>query len=133
MKDETSDVVVNRQVKDRVFTLLFAQKEAQLELYNAINGTNYMDCNDLEVTTLEGALYMTMKNDVSFLLYHKLSLYEQQSTVNPNMPLRQLFYVSEQYKRMVKGKRLYGTTIVKIPRPQFIVLYNGVNMHSSLM
>ncbi len=122
----TTEVVVNRQVKDRVFTLLFSTKEAQLELYNAMNGTSYTDYEALEVTTLEAALYMGMKNDVSFLLYNQLSFYEQQSTINPNMPLRQLFYVSEQYKKMVKRKWIYGTTLVKLPRPQFIVLYNGV-------
>ncbi len=126
MEQQENDVMVRRQVKDRVFTLLFSTKEAQLELYNAMNGTSYTECDELEVATLEDAIYLSMKNDVSFLLHNKLSFYEQQSTINPNMPLRQLFYVTEQYKKMVKGKWVYGSTQVALPNPQFIVLYNGV-------
>lgn len=80
-----------RTYKDRVFRMIFKEKKEFLELYNAMNGTAYTDPEELVVTTLENTIYMGMKNDVSFLLHDKLSLYEHQSTDNPNMPLRNFY------------------------------------------
>ena len=68
---------------------------------------------------------MTIKNDVSFLIDGQLSLYEHQSTINPNIPLRFLFYISHLYSRITKDANLYGTAIVPIPAPEFVVFYNG--------
>lgn len=79
------------------------------------------------VTTLENAVYLGMKNDVSYLVYDQLSLYEHQSTDNPNMPLRNLLYVSEIYSSLISNENLYGTKLIKIPKPRFIVFYNGIN------
>ncbi len=112
--------------KDRIFRMIFKEKEEILELYNAINSTSYTNPEDLTITTLDNAIYMGMKNDVSFLLYDKLALYEHQSTNNPNMPLRNLFYIADIYSKLVKDKNLYGTRKIKIPDPQFIVFYNGI-------
>ena len=86
-----------RDYKDTLFRLLFRDRNRLLSLYNAVNGTSYNSPEDLTVVTLENAVYMNMKNDVAFLLDNRLSLYEHQSTCNPNMPLRDLFYVSRTY------------------------------------
>ena len=75
---------------------------------------------------MENAIYMTMKNDLSFLIDFRLSLYEHQSTYSPNLPLRNLFYISDLYSGMTKNSNLYGTKLVEIPAPQFVIFYNGI-------
>ena len=90
-----------------------------------IAGKHYTDPELLEINTLENAIYMTIKNDVSFLIDGRLSLYEHQSTRNPNLPLRFLFYISHLYSRMTKDANLYGTAKVQIPAPEFVVFYNS--------
>ena len=114
-----------RNTKDRVFRLLFREKEELLSLYNAVNNTSYDNPDDLTVTTLENAIYITMKNDLSFLLYDNMMLYEHQSTDNPNIPLRDLFYVSSLYSGLVPPEKLYSSSRQLIPEPKFIVFYNG--------
>ena len=112
--------------KDRIFRMIFRQKKNFLDLYNAMNNSNYSNPDDLTVTTLENAIYMNMKNDVSFLLHDQLMLYEHQSTKNPNIPLRNLFYVSDIYSKLTKDKNLFGTKLIRIPQPRFVVFYNGI-------
>lgn len=114
-----------RTYKDRVFRMIFMEKREFLELYNAMNGTAYTDPKELVVTTLENAIYMGMKNDVSFLLHDRLSLYEHQSTDNPNMPLRNLLYVTEMYSGLTQGQDLYRSRPVPLPEPRFVEFYNG--------
>lgn len=75
--------------------------------------------------TLENAIYMNYKNDLSFLLCDELTLYEQQSTYNPNIPLRDLLYVSEQLHVLIHKRDLFGRTLIKIPTPRFAEFYNG--------
>ena len=111
--------------KDRMFRMIFSEKEKLLELYNAVSGKNYKDPELLTINTLENAIYMSMKNDISFLIDSRLSLYEHQSTYNPNMPLRLLHYISDLYESMVNPIKLYGSSTVQIPPPRFIVFYNG--------
>lgn len=105
--------------------MLFSDKANLLSLYNAINSSNYKDPDQLEIVTLENAVYMGMKNDLSFLIDTSILLYEHQSTYNPNMPLRDLFYISSEYQRLVDKKTLYSSQLQKIPAPSFIVFYNG--------
>lgn len=126
---KNDDLYLNALVphKDRVFRMVFKEKQEFLELYNAMNGTSYTNPEDLEVTTLENAIYMGLKNDVSFLLYDELTLYEHQSTNNPNMPLRNLFYVADIYSKLTAKANLYGSRLVKIPEPKFVVFYNGTD------
>ena len=114
-----------RTYKDSVFRMLYSRKEALLSLYNALNGTDYQDPERLEVTTLENAIYMNMKNDVSFLLDAEMMLYEHQSTWNPNMPLRDLIYITRLLEKYVNRESLYASTPVRIPAPHFVVFYNG--------
>mgnify|MGYP002560773275 FL=1 len=116
---------VNRNYKDTVFRMLFSDRKNLLSLYNAVSGAHYDDPEKLEIITLENAIYMGMKNDLAFIIGTDLFLYEHQSTYNPNMPLRDLFYISSEYQKLVDHKSLYSSTLLKIPAPQFIVFYNG--------
>ncbi len=119
------DTKVMRIHKDTVFRMLFRDKKKLLSLFNAVNGTHYEDPEELQVNTLENAIYMNMKNDVSCVLDARLNLYEHQSTVNPNMPLRDLFYISRMYETMVRKEEIYSSKEVKLPTPHFVVFYNG--------
>ena len=105
--------------------MLYHDKENLLSLYNAVNGRNYTNAEDLQIVTLKNAIYMGMKNDLAFIMDMNLYLYEHQSTYNPNIPLRNLFYIADEYQRLVVQKSLYSTVIQKIPTPRFIVFYNG--------
>lgn len=117
----------NRKYKDRLFQRVFQKKEDLLDLYNAINHTAYMNPGDLEITTLEDVIYLSMKNDLSFVISATLNLYEQQSTFNPNMPIRGLMYFARLYEAYIKENSLdiYGKTLIKLPSPQYIIFYNG--------
>ncbi len=116
----------NRNYKDTVFRMLFSDKRNLLSLYNAMNRTAYDDPEELEIVTLENAIYMGMKNDLAFIIDTGLFLYEHQSTYNANMPLRDLFYISSEYQQLVDKESLYASKIQKIPAPNFIVFYNGM-------
>lgn len=117
---------VNRKYKDTVFRRLFHQKKELLELYNALNDSNYSEAEELEIVTLDNCLYLSMRNDLAFILDFRLHLYEHQSTPSPNMPLRDLFYVAQEYYTMVDDTSLFGERAVKIPAPRFVVFYNGI-------
>ncbi len=116
---------VNRNYKDTVFRMLFKEKKALLSLYNALRGTAYADPEQLRIVTLENAIYMGMKNDLAFILDSSLNLYEHQSTVCPNIPLRNLMYVADELEKMVDKKRLLSRRKQLIPTPEFVVFYNG--------
>ena len=118
-------VHAKRAHKDSIFRMLYSKKEELLPLYNALNGTDYQDPNQLEVTTLENAIYMAIKNDLSFVIDSRLSLYEHQSTYSPNLPLRMLLYLADLYADLTKNENLYGRKKVMLPPPQFIIFYNG--------
>ena len=115
----------NKKYKDTVFRMLFSDKKNLLSLYNAINRTRYDDPEKLQIVTLENVIYMGMKNDLAFIIDMNLFLYEHQSTYNPNIPLRDLFYISAEYQKLVDRKSLYSSSLQKIPAPYFIVFYNG--------
>ena len=119
---------VHRQAKDRLFRFLFEKdREALLQLYNTLNGTEYRDASLLQVVTIESAVYIVMKNDFAFVLAGTLNLYEHQSTYNPNMPLRFLVYLAQEYQKLVEQVHdsLYGTKRIMLPTPQCVVFYNG--------
>lgn len=115
----------NRLYKSRLFEMVFSDRTELLRLYNAMNDTNYKDPELLEINTLENAIYMSMRNDVSFIIDSRLTLYEHQSTYSPNLPLRYLFYVSDLYSQATRDENLYGTKAIQIPSPQFVIFYNG--------
>ena len=117
----------NVKYKDTIFRMLFSEPEHLLSLYNAVTGKDYRDPDALNVVTLENAVYMGMKNDLAFVLEMGLYLYEHQSTYNPNIPLRDLFYIASEYQKLVDEKSLYSSGIQKIPTPNFLVFYNGTD------
>lgn len=118
---------VNRVYKDRLFRFIFNDKKELLVLYNAINGTNHSNPNDITIKTMDNVIYMSMKNDVSFLISGILNLYEHQSTWNPNMPYRNLIYTVDLLKGFVEQQHMdiYGSRQLELPTPQAIVFYNG--------
>lgn len=93
-------LAANRTYKARIFEMLYSNKTELLDLYNAVNGTNYKDLEQLEINTLKNAIYMAMHNDISFVIDMQLSLYEHQPTFSPNLPLRYLFYMSDLYSAL---------------------------------
>ena len=120
----------NRNHKDRVFCMVFGYEKYKgnlLSLYNALNDTCYTNLDDLEITTMDNALYMSMKNDVSCIISNNLALFEQQSTWNPNMPLRGFMYFADLYNKYISTGSLgiYRDKLVKLPTPQYYVFYNG--------
>ena len=116
-----------RNYKDSLFRMVFREKKELLSLYNAINGTAYEEPEELIVTTIEDVLYMGRKNDISFLIKDVMNLYEHQSSVNPNMPLRGLIYISMLYQGYIEQNNLdiYSSTLLKLPTPKYLVFYNG--------
>ena len=119
---------IHLKVKDRLFRFLFTQdREALLQLYNALNGTDYQDASQLKVVMVENAVYVVMKNDLAFILAGTLNLYEHQSTYNPNMPVRFLIYLAQEYQRLVSEAEssLYGSRQIQLPTPRCVVFYNG--------
>lgn len=111
--------------KDRVFRMLFRDKKKLLELYNALNDTDYTNENDLIINTLENAIFVKMKNDISFIIDSNVCLYEHQSSYCPNMPLRGFLYFADLYKKYIKDVDLSIRKKIMIPTPHYIVFYNG--------
>lgn len=118
-----------RNVKDRLFRFLFEEdREALLQLYNALNGTDYEDASQLEIVTIESAVYVVMKNDLAFVFAGTLNMYEHQSTYSPNLPVRFLIYLAQEYQTIIERARvsLYGTGLIRLPAPRCVVFYNGL-------
>ena len=122
-----SKASVRRSYKDSLFRMIFKEKRELLSLYNAINGTSYQDPDELIVTTIEDVLYMGRKNDVSFLIEDVMNLYEHQSSLNPNMPLRGLLYIAMLYQGFIEQNNLdvYSGALLRLPSPKYLVFYNG--------
>ncbi|WP_286083127.1 hypothetical protein [Parablautia intestinalis] len=128
----------NREYKSRLFGFLFGREENKrwtLSLYNAIHGTSYDDISAVTINTIEDVVYMGMKNDLSILvseivsLYRSLELYEQQSSYNPNMPVREFMYAGKLYDKFIHSARLnrYGKKLLPLPLPKLVVFYNGTD------
>ena len=117
---------VKRTYKDSVFVTIFHEKSKLIELYNALFDTNYDESEPIDIVTIKDVLFRTLKNDVAFVLGGRfVVLVEHQSSINENMPLRDLMYISTVLKRMIDTTRLYREKRLMIPRPEFIVFYNG--------
>ena len=115
----------NRLYKSRLFVMIFYFIEKLLELYNTVSGKHYEDPESLEINTLDNAIYMSMKNDISFLIDARLALYEHQSTYSPNLPLRFFLCLADLYSDMIRNVNLYSSKKVQLPTPHFVVFYNG--------
>ena len=121
---------INREHKDRLFRLIFADEKNKantLALYNALNDSSYENEEELEITTLEDVIYIRMKNDLSFVIADSMNMYEQQASHNPNMPLRGFLYFASLYEKFLSKNKLslHVKTLVKVPAPSYIVFYNG--------
>ena len=121
------ELKLNRKYKDTLFRKVFNNKKDLLSLYNALNNTEHMDDSLITITTIEDAIYIGYKNDISFIINSELNLYEHQSSVNPNMPVRGLIYFAELYKEYIDQNNLliYNERLVKLPFPRYVVFYNG--------
>ena len=115
----------NREFKSDVFSMLTENPEYALDIYKALGGRSDAVASMVEIKTLEKGISLSVRNDAAFIIGTDLNLYEHQSTYNSNMPLRSLLYLAEILKPMLKGNDLYGRRLVKIPKPRFIVFYNG--------
>ncbi len=116
----------NKKYQDTVFHKLFSTREAALELFNALEGTHYTEDTEIEITTLDNVLYLERKNDLGFTIASSfIFLGEQQSTINPNMPLRFLGYITYSYEKLVAQKSLYSRKKLLLPTPIFYVFYTG--------
>ena len=127
----------NGKYRDRLFKFIFGNpdnREWTLELYNAVNGSDYKNADEISYNTIDDAIYMNMRNDVSFIIENTMSLYEHQSTYCPNMPLRFLMYLSKLYEGYVQMENLYlyGRVLKKIPRPKCICFYNGLDKQQDI-
>ena len=134
MPENKPNKKIKEDHKDRLFRLVFGREEykaATLSLYNAITGSDYTDPEELEINTIEDAVYLNMHNDVSFIIAETLNLYEHQSSFSPNIPMRMLLYVSQLYSKMLEvnpnmSNRMHTHSKVMFPAPKFYVFFNGV-------
>jgi hypothetical protein len=115
----------NREYKSDVFSMLLEDPKNALEIYNALNGTNYKDPSVVQIVLLNKGISLSVRNDAEFVIDFELNIYEHQSTYNPNMPLRGLVYFVEKLDEFIKGRDIYGRRLIKIPTPHFVVFYNG--------
>ena len=123
----------DRQYKSSVFALLYEDRENLMDLYNGLYDEKCTDPEKISFNTLkdedgvESGIFMKFRNDLSFIFDSRLHLYEHQSSVNQNIPLRMLIYVTVLIKKLVKTKDLYKERAIGIPAPRFVVFYNGTN------
>ncbi len=130
--EDSEKEVVNPKYKDRLFKFIFGENTEQskrwrLQLYNALNETNFTDPDELQINTIENVVYISMHNDISFLVDTEMNLFEEQSSYNPNMPLRGYMYFSILYQTYLttKDQNLISSTRIMIPTPKFYVFYHG--------
>ena len=132
MKTNHKTVSAHRNTNDRLFRFIFgseSHKEWTLSLYNAVNKSSYSNPDDITITTIEDVVYMSMKNDLSFLIADTMNFYEQQSTFNPNIPIRMLTYAGMVYNSYMEKNRLnkYSPVLKHLPAPKLICFYNGAS------
>ena len=119
---------MSREYKSDVFSMLLEDKANALEIYNALNNTNYTDPEEVEIVKLEKGVSLSVRNDASFIIDMNLSFYEHQSTYNPNMPLRSMIYFANTMEEWLKenDRDLFSERLIKIPTPHFVTFYNGL-------
>ena len=115
-----------RNYQDSVFRLLFSNRENAIELFNALEGTDYGPETEVQFTTLEDVLYQGVKNDLGFVIDNRyIVLTEHQSARSENMPMRQLQYIARTFETIVDSRVLFKSGVVKVPTPEFFVIYTG--------
>ena len=111
----------NREYKSDVFSMMLRIPENALDVYNAMNASDYTDVDLVEIM-------LSVRNDASFFISNYLNLYEHQSTYSPNAPLRFLIYLTNLIRDIVEKRDLYSRKRVKIATPHFAVFYNGTEL-----
>lgn len=128
-RSHTKHVFVQKKYRDALFRRIFNEKSVLLELYNALNQTDYDDADELIFYTIDDVIYLGYKNDVSFIVRGTLNLYEHQSTLNPNMPIRGLIYFGKQYESYIKQNNLniYGKSCFHYRFRSLLYFIMGLN------
>jgi len=125
LMDETI-IQANREHKDSVFRLLFSKPEILRNLYSAIEGIELPPDVTIDINTISGVLVKGMRNDISFIIDDRLVvLIEHQSTISENLPLKIFKYIEKVYDKIVDYRKVHIKPLIRIPKPEFIVLYNG--------
>ena len=120
-------MTVNRKYKNNVFTSLFNNEDLLRELYCALEGVSLPPDTPVLINSLENVLIQDFNNDISFEIGGKLViLMEHQSTLSPNIALRLLLYISRILEKKIDSRTIYSRKEIKIPWPEFFVLYNGI-------
>ena len=119
----TKRVFVQKKYLDALFRKIFSERSVLLELYNALNNTGYSDEKELTVYNIDDVIYLGYKNDVSFIVRGTLNLYEHQSTLNPNMPLRGLIYFGKQYESYIKQQ---NSLAWNVPQKSIILITDTI-------
>lgn len=122
----------NREVKSDVFSMIMEDKRYALEVYNALNDSDYDDPELVSIITLKKGISLTIRNDASFIVDTDMNIYEHQSKYNPNMPLRSVIYFTEIVKPLIKDQDIFGRKLIKIPTPRFVVFYNGAEKRPAI-
>ena len=134
--DQLQNLILNepgsaqKEYKDKLFKSIFGNPEYKqwtLSLYNAMNGSEYTNPDDISFNTLKDILYVRMKNDVSFMITSVMNIWEHQSSFNPNMPMRFLLYGSRLYDKYVftHAYHKYSSKLQPVPTPKCVCFYNG--------
>ncbi|MEI3042137.1 MAG: hypothetical protein V8T64_05515 [Roseburia intestinalis] len=128
-RSHTKHVFVQKKYRDALFRRIFNEKSVLMELYNALNQTDYDDADELIFYTIDDVIYLGYKNDVSFIVRGTLNLYEHQSTLNPNMPIRGLIYFGKQYESYIKQHNLniYGKKCFRCRFRSLLYFIMGLN------
>ena len=128
---ENQTTTENRKHKDSLFVDYFSKdrdwKHHFLSLYNALHSTNLqVETTSLERVNLEQVLYMDYYNDIAIMVNDQFILMiEHQATINPNMPLRLLEYVTRIYGNKVDSKTKFSNQLIPLAKPEFFVFYTG--------
>lgn len=126
MEQTIPQTATNREVKSSAFTTLFGMPENAARLYAALSGDETVSPQEIHFTTLQGVIFMARKNDLAFVAKNKvLVISEHQSTLNANMPLRDIIYYGRTIEKLIEPRSLYRTGLIGIPTPEFFVFYNG--------
>ncbi len=117
---------VNKKHKDHVFKFIFGRnKQWALNLYNVVNGFDYPDPDAIEFNTIDEIFHIGMQNDVSFLLFFVLSIWEHHSTFNPNMPIRMFLYAAQLYDKYMTEHDCYrySKNLIKLSLQKCVCFY----------
>lgn len=120
---------MKRNVKDSVFTYLFSDPQYACELYQYLHpeDTSVTE-DDCKLVTIQNILSNGQYNDLGLLIRDTLIiLAEAQSTFSPNLPIRVLLYMSQEYKDYIDEHRLnlYSSKVVTLPKAELYMIYSG--------